>query len=201
MRLTALNFISNTWTWVLAAVGGLTILITFWEKIGGFICRSLRGVRKRINKPAMEALDGLKKELGDKLDLILVNQDNTNIKIKEISEAQLLMTISHEAMMDVSNMMYWISNKEGYTVKVSNSAVNYLGRSERELQEGGWVSYIPKEYHDALYKEWEQAITHQRDFTFQYPFKRGKGYNDTVQINAHAHKAGECWFGVLTPIN
>ena len=148
-------------------------------------------------KPVTKWFQGfITKEVSDKLQMVLTNQGDISAIMNEVKDSLKFLNVVNEVSLEKSDVMWWISNDEGYTVKISPKTCQKLHLPESAMMQANWINRVPLDYHEPLMKEWRLCVESERDFYFTFPFNCGNG--DVVFLTAHAKKAGSQWFGVHT---
>lgn len=169
----------------------------------GAIGGSLLGIIKLSIKASL-FYKGINKVVSE-----LSPNDGSSVKdaISRIENRQLRSESRQHIITDQSNLPYFETDNEGKCTWINKSYCNLVGRSREECYGHGWVLNVHPDDREYVSREWEMAISDQRDFALDYRFYQIN--NETpipVHVKAHVikndlDKKVIGWVGFVTVIN
>jgi PAS domain S-box-containing protein len=82
---------------------------------------------------------------------------------------------NHRVTMTIQGLAFWESDSEGKCTYASQGLCKIMGRSESEIKDNNWSSWLHPEDRERVMNAWQAAVEHQAAFDEIYRFKRSDG--------------------------
>ena len=105
--------------------------------------------------------------------------------------------------LNLQNVAFWESDKEGKCIYASPSLCKMLGHTESEILNDNWINWIIEEDRKKVTNNWEHFVIQDRAFDMMYSFNHGLKKGQVVNVLSQAFKTRKSKNirGVLTLTN
>lgn len=133
--------------------------------------KEMLGMIKEIHKEVKYNSGGTIKDAVARLEL---GQEKINTRLTELSEQQY-------SCMNLQNLAFFKSSKDGHWIRVSPAVCQMIGRSEAELMGTNWISWVAKEK-ERVFRAWEFSQENGSAFDEYVTFRKSDSETATVHI-------------------
>ncbi len=111
------------------------------------------------------------------------------IELRQLMQEQVQHALDQDALKGI-----WEADSKGKCIRVNRTYQHLTGLSNEACMGFGWINAVHKDDREDLLKEWEQAVTQQREFYSEHRVVRA-GKSVKVILKAYPLKSGEVLHG------